>query len=449
VSTVPEPERVAAVSAGREHDAPFTAARVLTLGYFTNQYPAVSHTFIRREIRELECRGHAVHRFAIRPGDDALVDPQDIEEQGRTHYILGHGALRLAGSALRAFARRPARALGALRRAISLASGSEAGLLKHLAYWAEALVLATELERRGVEHVHVHHGTNPATVMMLVKMMGGPSFSVTMHGPPEFDAPRALRLKDKVAAARFIVVVSDFGRAQLQRWASPEDWKKIHVVRCSIGPAFVDRAEPRISTSDVPMFVSVGRLCAQKAQHTLVEAMALLRERGTKANLVIVGDGPLRPMIEGLVRDRNLGDRVEMAGALSEAQVRERMCLATALVMSSSAEGLPLVLVESLAMGVPVIATRIAGIPELVDESCGRLVPPARPDLLAEAMVELAVMEEGKRRSLGDEGRRRVRERHWTATEVARLEALFLGCLGTSSPSSRVLKAAHPDPCTR
>lgn len=400
--------------------------RNLTLAYLTNQYPAVSHTFIRREIRELERRGHTVHRFSVRASEGALVDPQDTSEKGRTHCILGSGVRRLIGDTLRVAVARPGMALRGLWRALELGIGSEAGLLKHGAYLIEALVLIRRFERLGIEHVHVHHGTNPATVMLIVEAMGGPGFSMTVHGPPEFDAPRGLRLREKAAAARFVVAVSDFGRAQLERWIEPKDWCKVRVVRCGVGPEFFDESGPQTDSEAAPTFVTLGRLCPQKAHHTVLEAMVLLRARGLRAKLVIAGEGERRTLIERMVGESDLSECTELTGALSEAGVRARLQAATAMVLASSAEGLPMAIVEALAMGVPVIATEIAGIPELLDESCGRVVPPARPDLLADAMFDIARMSVQQRRTLGAEGRRRAHEQHSVHAQGERLEAEFL-----------------------
>jgi glycosyltransferase involved in cell wall biosynthesis len=400
----------------------------LKLAYLTNKYPAVSHTFIRREILELERRGHSVLRLAIRRADSAPVDPADRAEQERTFQVLELPLARLLFGAALGFASRPFAALRALSRALQLARRSDRGVVKHLAYWIEALVLVRKLEGERVEHLHVHFGTNPAAVALLVRELGGPPFSFTVHGPDEFDAPEPLSLDQKVAAARFVVAISDYGAAQLKRWARLEDWNKVHVVGCTVGSAFLDAPNPveRKPVEPGDGFVCVGRISAQKGHFVLVEALRLLRERGVRARLVFAGDGELRPSLERALDAAGVREQVEITGWIDEAEIRRRIRSARALVLASFAEGLPMVLMEALAVGRPVIATRIAGIPELVEHGrSGWLVTPGRADLLADAMEECSKASAQQLDGLAAHGRAAVLAAHETTREGERLEALF------------------------
>jgi colanic acid/amylovoran biosynthesis glycosyltransferase len=399
----------------------------LKLAYLTNKYPAVSHTFIRREILELERRGHSVLRLAIRRADAAPVDLADRAEQERTLQVLELPRAQLLGSAALAFASRPFAAIRALARALQLARRSDRGALKHVAYWIEALVLVRRLERERVEHLHVHFGTNPAAVALLVRELGGPPFSFTVHGPDEFDAPEPLSLRDKIAAARFVVAISDYGAAQIKRWARLEDWGKVHVVGCTVGAAFLDA--PNLGESG-DGFVCVGRISAQKGHFVLVEALRLLRERGVLARVVFAGDGELRESLERAIEAAGVRDQVEITGWIDEAEIRRRIRAARALVLASFAEGLPMVLMEALAVGRPVVATRIAGIPELVEHGrSGWLVTPGRADLLAQALEECANASSQQLRQMAAHGRAAVLAGHETVREGERLEALFRAAL--------------------
>ncbi len=397
----------------------------MRIAYLTNQYPAVSHTFIRRELRELERRGHTVVRCAIRPSPGLLVDPEDIEEAARTFHCVSVPKPRVIGAIGAESLSRPIRTLAAALMAIRCGRRSPAGVLKHLLYLAEAIVLRRRLERERIEHVHVHFGTNPAMVARLIRSLGGPGFSMTIHGPDELDDPRGHDLRGKIADARFTVAISDFTRSQLMRWADRSDWDRLHVVRCTVGDEDLnpDQIAPATGT---PTFVNVGRLSAQKGQLTLIDGFAELVERGVDARLTIVGDGELRTAVEGAVRDKGLSDRVTLTGSLPGSEVRQRLAESHALVLPSFAEGLPMVIMEAFAVGVPVISTTIAGIPELVEhDRSGILVAPGRPDLIADAMERLLQTPADERREMARRGRDAVARRHRTRTEGSVLESLI------------------------
>lgn len=400
--------------------------RRLHLAYLTNRYPAVSHTFIRRELLELERRGHTVERFSIRPPDPGIVDPADRAERARTTTLLGGSGVGLLARATLAAITRPGRTLRCLREAWALGRRGQAGVLRHLAYLAEALVLRADLASRGVEHVHAHFGTNPAAVARFVRLLGGPGYSLTIHGPDEFDAPAGYALREKIRDARLVVAISDYTRAQLMRWADPDDWAKIRVVRCTVGPAFLD-ARPADPPEGAPVFVNVGRLSAQKGQLVLLEAMARVVEELPEARLVIVGDGELRALVERRIDELGLADRVELTGSVPEAEVRARLRRAHALVLPSSAEGLPMVIMEAFAVGTPVISTFVAGIPELIENGrSGVLAPAGRADLLAGAMIEMARTPASERAAMAAAGRAAVAQRHSTEREGALLERLLI-----------------------
>jgi glycosyltransferase involved in cell wall biosynthesis len=396
---------------------------VAGLAYLTTAYPSVSHTFIRREILGLERLGFEIQRFAIRSGT-LSGDPDDLAEQAKTHHLLAGGALRLLLLAMRGafFAR--LRVFTALGTSLSLSRASERGLLRHLAYLVEALALLSLFRDRNVRHVHVHFGTNAAAVAMLVKQLGGPTFSMTVHGPDEFDAAIGLSIGAKIAASSFTVAISNYCASQLRRWADFSDWGRIHVVHCTVGSDWFDAAAPASETSRD--FVSVGRLSAQKAQILLIDAFADAVARGIEGRLILVGDGELRGAIEARIRARNLEDRVTITGWATGAQVREWLLRSRALVLPSFAEGLPMVLMEAMALQRPVIATQIAGIPELVRPGTdGWLVIAGDHDALVDAFVAAASADPDTLRRLGAQAQQRVQERHTTATEVGKLARRF------------------------
>ena len=182
------------------------------------------------------------------------------------------------------------------------------------------------LAELGVKHLHTHYATNSATAAMLCRIMGGPSYSFTMHGPEEFDAPRAVCLREKIRDAAFVVAISEFTRSQLYRWADYSDWSKIHVVRVGVSSMFLERGPAPIPA--IPRLVNIGRIVEQKGQAILIEAAARLLDQGHEFELVIVGDGPMRGEMERLIGHFGLQDRVRITGYLSNQEVLEELLAA-------------------------------------------------------------------------------------------------------------------------
>ena len=395
----------------------------MRLAYLCNLYPAVSHSFVRREIEAIEGEGHEVHRFSLRPAHADLKDEADLREARETETVLGKGVVRLVASSLALLASRPIKSAKALGMAYRLSAPGFRSKLRHLAYWLEAAWLLRRLHELNIEHVHAHFGTNPAAIAAIVHAWGGPPFSFTVHGPDEFDAPIALSLGRKIQAASFVVAISSYGRSQLMRWSAPDHWEKIHVVRCGLDSAFLDM--PAIPPQvDSTAFVCVARLSAQKGLPILIRACERLRDAGEHFTLTIIGDGELRHGLEEDIRRGNLGDFVTLAGICSAAEIRQHLLNARAFVLPSFAEGLPVVIMEALAASRPVIATAVAGIPELVDDDCGWIVPAGSEEELANAMAG-ALHEPGAgletKASIGNERVRRMHDARRNAAELVRI----------------------------
>ena len=394
------------------------------IAYLVNQYPMVSHSFIRREIHALERLGVTVQRVAVRGWAEPLVDPQDQIERTRTRYLLREGVFPLLVAAFQTMVSSPVRFAHALRLAVCCARVSDRSLFHHFAYLAEACLLLTWLKEWKVEHVHAHFGTNSAQVAMLAHGVGGPSFSFTVHGPEEFDKPEALVLGKKVRRAAFVAAISSFGRSQISRWVEHDHWKKIHVVHCGLDQAF-HAGEARRAPA-APNMVCIGRLCEQKGQLLLVEAAHLLKQRGIAFTLVLAGDGEMRAAVETAIARYKLNDQVRITGWISSLQVREALLAARVLVLPSFAEGLPVVIMEAMSMRRPVLSTFVAGIPELVQHGeTGWLVPAGDVQRLAAAMQLCLRTPVDVLDRMGEAGRQRVLERHDIDTEATKLAALF------------------------
>ncbi len=392
----------------------------MRLAYLTTSYPEVSHTFIRREILGLEALGHDVERLAIRRPGSELVDPDDQAEVGRTWYCLPE-LLRALPSALLVS---PVRLLGALWMTLSMARTSHRGLVVNLVYLLEALVIARRLRERPVDHMHVHFGTNAATVARLVKRLGGPSYSMTIHGPAELDQTIGFSLGPKIEDAAFVVAITSYCSAQLRRWVGHEHWDKIRVVHCAVPESLLDRARPIDPESR--RLVCVGRLSEQKGQLLLLDAVERVVAEGVELKLVLAGDGEMRGEVETRIRERGLEDHVEITGWIDADEVASQLARARALVLPSFAEGLPVVIMEAFAMARPVLSTYIAGIPELVrPDQNGWLVPAGDTAALADALRDLMATPVETLDAYGRDGHAAVRAEHHLPTEVSRLEKIF------------------------
>ena len=404
--------------------------------YFTTEYPSVSHTFIRRELTEMERRGICINRVALRPAKYPLCDPLDLDEKEKTFYLLKQSPVFHLFSMLSAVFVSGKRFLPAAFLSLKMALRRR-DLFKGVLYFAEACSLLYYSRKQKTNHIHVHFGTNVAAIARLVKRLGGPGYSFTVHGPDEFDAPYFLDLEGKGADAKFVVAISDFCSSQLKRWMRIPDWPKIKVVHCTVGEDFFNAVKPIDKNSST--FVCIGRLAPQKGHLLLLEAFSkLVREQKHEAKLLLIGDGVLRGEIEKRITELGLEQSVTITGNVSEAEVRRHLEASVALVMPSFAEGLPMVFMEAFSIGRPVIGTYVAGIPELVEPRVnGWLVPAGNSGMMCSAMAEVLETESSFLQRMADEGMKRTFDRHNTRTEGDILYRLFLNACGESEPPRR------------
>ncbi len=414
----------------------------MRLAYLINQYPQVSHTFIRREIFALERRGFEVMRISLRGWNDKLVDLDDLSEQRRTRFVLKDGLLALVWPTARTLLERPHLFFQALLSAGRRSRQSKRSIFVHLGYLAEACRALIWVRESKIEHIHAHFGTNSADVAMLVNLLGGPAWSFTVHGSELIGDPQVIGLSEKIARCAFVVAVSSFGRAQLYRTAKTEYWPKIHLIRCGLEMDLYTNSRP---ISDNGYLISIGRLSREKGYLLLLQAAARLAGEGVKFELRLAGDGPLRSELQRYISDNNLGSRVNLAGWLSNEQVRQEIVACRALVLSSLMEGLPVVLMEAMALKRPVIATCVGGIPELVsDGEHGWLVPTGDADALADAMRACLEASVSTLQRFGEAGFKQIIARHNVDKEVAKLAELFSTYGARPSKASSVDRASGP-----
>ena len=391
------------------------------IAYIINQYPRASHTFIRREILALERQGFDVLRIALQGWDAELADAEDQRERAQTRYVLQAGALALLWAALRTFLTAPGRFLSALILAFRVGLGAERPWPYHLAYLAEACRILPWVKAFGASHVHAHFGTNSAEVAMLVNALGGPPYSFTVHGQDELLFGG---IAEKVRSAAFVVAISSFGRSQIYRKVEHTQWDKVKVIHCGLETAFHNIAY--VAPPIMPRLVCVGRLCKVKGQLLLLDAVYRLAEKGIRFELVLAGDGEMRATLEVRIAQYGLTEQIRITGWISSNQVREEILAARGLVLPSFSEGLPVVIMEAMALRRPVITTYVGGIPELVlPGENGWLLPAGSVDALVEAIEDCLSKSPDDLKKMGDAGYMRVIKRHSIDTEVAKLAELF------------------------
>lgn len=406
----------------------------MRVGYLVNQYPKVSHSFIRREIAGIENCGIEVRRFSIRSCEGELIDPRDLRELKQTCILFTLPPFKLLAMFLWGLLRHPLSSLRTIATALKLGRRSDTGLLKHLIYFAEACVLYRWCHQQAIDHLHVHFGTNSTSVALLCKSLGGPNYSFTVHGPEEFDRAPGLYLDEKVNRASFVIAISSFGRSQLYRLCDYEQWSKIRLVRCGIDDLFLQRQPTPLPKST--HLVCVGRLCPQKGQLLLLDAIRQVRYRGFDLYLSFVGDGPLRAEVESRIAANGLEKVITITGWVDEDRVRREIENSRALVLPSLAEGLPVVIMESLGLGRPVISTYIAGIPELVKPGeNGWLIPAGAVSELADSLIELLQASPEQLQAMGVAGRTAATTQHNIHTETRILADLFEAVNNDANPT--------------
>lgn len=409
----------------------------LRLAYVCNMYPALSHTFVSREVLALRPRGVEISTFSIHRADpEKLLSRVDRAEFKTTHSLLPPDWVALLRINARLLVTAPHAYGSTLAFAIGLGKGVR-GRLWQLFYFFEATLMWDVCRVRGVRHIHAHVATNASDAAMLTARLGDAvdgrrgrwSWSFTIHGPIEFSNVDRFNLVEKVVHARFVVCISHYTRSQLMALTELEQWSKLHVVRCSVDadefrpPAERDRGDP-------PEILSIGRLVPEKGQAVLLEALALLRDRGIPYRGVIAGGGPSADALAQRARELGLKDQVSFPGPVGQDEIRSYYSAASIFCVPSFAEGLPGVIFEAMAMELPVVSTHITAIPELVvEEQTGLLVTPGRADELADALERL-IGDPELRVAMGRAGREKVLREYNPENLARRLESLFIGAGG-------------------
>ena len=420
-SVGPVPETQSEFCATKAPDA----APALRLVYLLSQYPAVSHTFFLNEIRELRKLNVSIETASInRPdGPHSSMPATELEEAERTFYIKSKGAAWAVFVAVKTLLLRPRVFTRGLAAALRLGRWDLNATLFAFFYFAEALILGDWMRSRSLRHLHIHFCGPVATVGMLASAAWGFPYSLTVHGPDEFYDVEKFYLRQKIEHANFILCISDFCRSQLMRIADPEHWDKMHVVRLGIDPlVFFPMRHEREQESSLEI-LCVGRLVSSKGQLILLRACALLLSHGCSIRVRLVGAGPDRRRLEEFAMQTGIPAVFE--GARSHEETRQLLGRADIFALASFAEGVPVALMEAMAMEIPCVSTCIAGIPELIRDGLdGLLVPASSAEALASALHRL-IQDPILRRSLGVAGGKCVFENYNLPQNVRLLARVF------------------------
>ncbi|MGB5758962.1 MAG: glycosyltransferase, partial [Acidimicrobiales bacterium] len=404
------------------------------IAYMTGEYPRATDTFIQREVAALRADGFTVDTFSVRrPGAEHLTGPEQRQGQATTTYLL---ELARPAALLRAkltiLAANPMGFLRGFALAWRTRRPGIRGTIFQLIYFVEALLLADQVRSRGLGHIHNHFGDSSCTVSMLAAELAGVPYSFTLHGSGIFFEARTWRLDEKLNRAAFCACISHFTRSQAAIFAAPEAMDHLHLIHCGVEP---DKLTPITHRDDARRLIFVGRVVEQKGLGDLFQSLVSLADRAPKLSLTIVGDGPDRVTLERQAADLGLADRVTFVGSKSQSEVAALLPTADIFVLPSYAEGVPVVVMEALGSEMPVVATFVGGMAELVEDGVtGYLVRPGDPDQLADR-IERLLGDRGLRQRMGKAGRDKVVNEFDSAAEARRLGVLFTNLYnGAPSP---------------
>jgi colanic acid/amylovoran biosynthesis glycosyltransferase len=399
----------------------------MRIAYLTGEYPRATDTFIQREVMTLREKGVDVQTFSVRrPGDEHLVGLEQKAERDRTFYILPINPITLLLIHLTLFATSPKRYLRAGKLAWTTRQQGIKGTLYQLFYFLEAGILAKQIQDRQIQLLHNHLADSSCTVAMLAAELGGFPYSFTIHGPYIFFEPYRWRLDKKIENALFVVCISHFCRSQAMIFAPFEKWERMHIIHCGVNPDLF-----KLVSHDQPSkrLLYVGRLATNKGLPILLQSLVSLKSSHPDLVLTVVGDGAERKALEAMTEKLGLKEQVKFVGYRSQAEVREHLQHTDIFVLPSFAEGVPVVLMEAMAAGVPAIATQIAGIGELIEDGIsGFLVPPGDPSSLA-SRIEQLLADNRLRAQFGTCGRQKVEAEFNLNLECDRLYSVMSSAL--------------------
>lgn len=395
----------------------------MRIAYLVSEYPHIRHAYLLREIRGLRKLGWEIEVVAVRPDARSANEytKEEREEAASTHYVLRGGGAAFLWAHLHTLATRPAGYARGLAAAFRYGRFHPRGTLYGLFYFAEAVAAGRRIALRKLSHVHTHYASTVAWMMSSVFNI---PISMTIHGSGEFDDPEGFRLREKVQASEFVIAISYFGRSQLMRAVSDNQWAKIEICRLGVEP---EEFLPRPFQPDRQPFelLCVGGMARPRSFQVLVHAMARLRHQGRNVILRFVGDGPDRAVLERLVKELGLTDRVKFDGWKRQDELPDLYRRADLFVFSSFAEGIPVVLMEAMAMEIPCVAPAIAGIPELIRDGVDGFLTAASDENGVVCAVARLMDDSSLRRRMGEAARKHIEAEYSLRKNVEALAEIF------------------------
>ena len=399
----------------------------MTIAYITQTFPSLTTTFIYREVLALERKGFHISTYAIWKPDENKLSPESRHLVNGTGYVFPVSRPDFLKAHLHFLATRPWKYLATAVYGLTRRGETWRNRQRTLFHFVEAVYLAKSMEEQEITHIHAHFTINAASIALILSRLLGVTFSFTAHNI--FFTDRLL-LREKVEQAQFIVAISEFSRQYLNDLVPDNHLDKIFIVHCGLSPeSFAPpQSEPE---NDVPMIVFVAQLVERKGAPYLVEACKILAERDAHFHCVIIGGGAQETMLEQLIEHYDLDGQVELKGALFQEELKDYLdradifvlpCITTA---DGDIDGVPVSLMEAMAMQIPVISTDVSGIPELIqDNEEGLLVPEKNTEALADAIQKL-LDDKAFREKLGQNARRKIIEEFDIDKNARQLASLF------------------------
>lgn len=401
-------------------------AAPVRVAYIMSRFPKLTETFVLDEMLELERHGVTVEIFPLWREHADIVHPDARPLVARAHYTpIING--RIALDNLRCLVRQPRLYLSTLFTLVSANWRSVRFLGGALVAFPKACSFALEMRRLGVRHVHAHFASHPAAAAFIVGRMANIPWSFTAHGS-DLHREQAM-LREKTAEAAFIVAISEYNRRFILDRVGAQCADKVEVIHCGVDVQQFERARPEAGPLQI---ICVGTLHEVKGQRYLLQACALLRDRGVAFTCNLIGDGPDRADLERHAAELGIAEHVIFHGACQREKVRAllaQMHIAVAPSVPTAdgrREGIPVALMEAAACGLPLVASRLSGIPELVrDGETGYLAEPRDTHGLANAIDRVA-SEPSVGRRLGEAARQLLESDFSLPINMARLQRLML-----------------------
>lgn len=394
-----------------------------SIAYITNFFPSLSETFIYNEVSGLQARGLSIKTYSIRKPEIANLSKESYDLFYSTKYLLPIDVMKFIRAHCYYFTKNPYKYFRLLFFLLTRHFDKNIrDRIRTFFHFGEGVYLAKIISgEHDISHIHAHYVSHPSTLAMVVSVLTNIPFSITAHAD-DIVLDR-LFISEKVNASKFVITCTKYGKKTILKNPNIEDQEKISVVYHGVDIKKYSNAI--VKKSKKINLLTVGRLSEEKVQKNLIRACKILKEKGYEFQCQIVGGGPLFVDLNEEIINNHLTDYVKLVGQVFQEEIKKYYQMADIFVLPSIRENLPNVLLECMAMGVPAIASNIAGIPELIDNGRnGILVQPGNINVLADAIEEL-LNDEKLRLFLGENSRTRVCDEFDFEKSVDRIKGLF------------------------